>query len=189
MENKYELIGVILTALALIVSILVFVFGNGVIWRGAFNDLEPLSTNMPTIGNSESDNSTENNSAWSSSVEDNESRSNSDSDNIKGKVWLKNGQNISDCPQVVIPVESQIANQTTYEMTWDSFDGATIYHIIMWKDANYETADSDIIIMNEVEVWGLSYAIDLTILEPGYTYGYNVVVDNHYSSPLLIELY
>ena len=31
--------------------------------------------------------------------------------------------------------------------------------------------------------------IDLTALAPGYTYGFNVVVENHYSSPLLIELY
>jgi len=106
----------------------------------------------------------------------------------RGTVQLRNNENISGCPQVNIPEETQIVGQTSYEMTWNSFEGATTYRISVWKDANYGTADSNIISVDEVEVSGLSYTIDLTALEPGYTYGYNVVVDNHFSSPLLIEL-
>lgn len=108
---------------------------------------------------------------------------------IRGTVRLRNNENINDCPQVNIPQESQIAGQTEYEMTWLPFENATTYRISVWKDADYGTADSNIILVDEVEISGLSYAIDLTALEPGYTYGYNVVVDNHFSSPLLIELY
>lgn len=113
----------------------------------------------------------------------------SDDNSIIGTVWLRNNENINGCPQVKLPEESQISGQTTYEMMWESFENATTYRISMWKDANYGTADSNIISVDEVEVSGLSYTIDLTELDPGYTYGYNVVVDNHFSSPLLIELY
>lgn len=126
-----------------------------------------------------------------SAVNNSNTANNNDSNHIdiKGTVRLRNNENIADCPQVHIPKESQIAGQKTYEMTWDSFEDATKYRISVWKDANYGTADSDIIFVNESEVFGLSYTIDLTALEPGYTYGFNVAVDNHFSSPLLIELY
>lgn len=118
-----------------------------------------------------------------------ELRQTHNANSIKGTVRLRNNENLNGCPQVNIPKESQIAGQTEYEMTWESFEGATTYHISIWRDANYGTADSDITYVNEIEVSGLSYTIDLTALEPGYTYGFNVVVENHYSSPLLIELY
>lgn len=191
-ETRLKIISIIIAAITAIISLLALIFGEGVIWRDQPNDPDPLYTNTPTIERTENDGSAGNNSTGSSGVGENEPVNNSaenNGNNVKGTVRLSNNQNISGCPQVIIPEETQISGQTTYEMTRESFDGATTYRISMWKDANYETADSNIIIINEVEVSGLSYTIDLTALEPGYTYGYNVVVDNHYSSPLLIELY
>lgn len=212
-DRKLKIMSNIIATIAVIISLLIFIFGEGVIWRAQSINSDSIPTNSPTIENEENNSTTSIPSKTSSSTADsvtaqpttslassnlgtNENNSitenNSDEDNgdnIKGTVRLGNNQNISDCPQIVIPENSQIEGQTTYEMTWNSFDGATIYRILAWKDANYETADSDIIIINEVEVSGLSYTIDLTTLEPGYIYGYNVVADNHYSSPLLIELY
>ena len=162
------------------------------------NSAENNSTENNSIGNNSTENnSTGNNNTGNSNTGSNDIGNNgawdndavNDISNIEGAVRLRNNENINGCPQVHIPNESQITGQTTYEMTWDSFEAATIYYISMWKDANYGTADSDIIIIDKVEVSGLSYTIDLTALEPGYTYGFNVVVDNHFSSPLLIELY
>lgn len=149
--------------------------GNGTVNSNTGNN---GAVNSNTGNNGTGDNST-----------GNEDTGNNGASDIKGTVRLRNNENINGCPQVNIPTESQIAGQTTYEMTWASFGGATTYRISMWKDANYGMADSNIIHVNEIEVSGLSYAIDLTALEPGYTYGFNVVVENYYSSPLLIELY
>ena len=159
--------------------------GNGTVNSNTGNNgaVNSNTGNNGTVNSNTGNNGTGDNSTG------NEDTGNNGASDIKGTVRLRNNENINGCPQVNIPTESQIAGQTTYEMTWASFGGATTYRISMWKDANYGMADSNIIHVNEIEVSGLSYAIDLTALEPGYTYGFNVVVENYYSSPLLIELY
>lgn len=114
---------------------------------------------------------------------------NTPSSDIIAEVWLRNGENINKCPQIILPQKSQIADSTYYEMTWEPFKDATTYKILIWKDANYGATNSNMITIDEIEVNGLSYMIDFSTLEYGYVYGFNVVVDNHYSAPLLVELH
>ncbi len=110
------------------------------------------------------------------------------STDIVAEIWLY-GQNLSDCPQIKLPQKLEITDSTYYEMTWEPFEGVNTYKISIWKDLNYGTSDSNVIPIGEIEVNGLSYIIDFNTLEYGCVYGFNVVSDNHYSAPLLVELH
>lgn len=104
------------------------------------------------------------------------------------EVWLRNGKNVSGCPQIDFTDETLAVDSFTYDMTWNPFDGASMYRILIWRDSGYGTIKSNYEDVDDLFVNGLSYTIDLNQLEHGYTYGFNVVVDNHYSAPLLVKL-